>query len=191
MSKPRISLIAAIGKNRELGKDNKLLWHIPEDMKRFKSLTKGHVVIMGRNTFESIGRPLPERINIVITHDLEYNPPECIIVHSFGEALDVAKKHLKNYSSSDPAKPESREVMNGNSSRQARTINTDEIFIIGGGQVYKQVLPYADKLYLTVVDGTFDADTFFPEYSDFTNVVYKRESKDSNYMYTFLDLEKG
>ncbi len=167
----KISIIAAIGKNRELGKNNQLLWHIPEDMKRFRELTRGHVVIMGRKTLESIGRFLPNRTNIIVTRDKNYKPSflqnsvnyltEFYVVTSIEEAIDLAKTKEK-----------------------------EEVFIIGGGQIYEQAIKYADKLYLTIVDRNFDADTFFPDYLTFKKEVLKKESNDTKYKYTFLDLEK-
>src|SRR3989344_1840396 len=161
--KTKISMIAVIGKNRELGKDNRIPWYIPEDMKRFKNLTKGHVVIMGRNTFESIGRPLPDRINIVITHDTQYNPPGCIVVHSLGEAIQKAENAVI-------ARSETTKQSQKKDRHASLAMTSNEIFIIGGGQVYKQAMPFADKLYLTLIDGIFDADTFFPDYEEFKNV---------------------
>ncbi len=162
MNKPTISIIAAIGKNRELGKDNKLLWSLPEDMKRFREKTRNHPVIMGRKTFESIGRPLPNRLNIVVTRDRSYTIPGAEIFYSLEDALDFAKNKDKQ-----------------------------EIFIIGGGQIYAEALSYADKLYLTIVDSDFpEADTFFPEYPEFTKVVFKKKSKNEEYSYTFLELER-
>ena len=169
----KISMIAAIGENRELGKKHKLLWDIPEDMKLFRELTKGHVVIMGRKTLESIGRLLPKRVNIIITRDKKYKPPfpqnsidqlvEFYVVNSMEEALEQGKK---------------KETQG-------------EIFIIGGGQIYKEGIKYADKLYLTIVKGKFDADTFFPDYSEFRKVVFKKESRNREYKYTFLALENN
>lgn len=157
----KISLIAAIGSNRELGKNNKLLWHIPEDMKRFKNLTTNHVVIMGRKTFQSIGKPLPNRTNIVITRDPSFVCQNCVVCHSLEDAL-----------------------------KRGGEIEKEEIFIIGGGQIYKQALNLADKLYLTIVEGDFDADTFFPDYSEFKKVVYEKKGVSDSCNYTFIDLEK-
>ncbi len=159
MNKPIISIIAAIGENRELGKDNKLLWHIPEDFVRFKQITLGHPVIMGRTTYESIGKPLPRRTNIVITRNKDYKADGCIIMNSLEEAIEAAMKK-----------------------------DNKEIFIIGGGQIYQEGMKYADKLYLTLVKGEFVADTFFPDYSKFRKVVYKQEGQDKKYKYTFLEL---
>jgi len=139
-----ISIIAAIGKNRELGKDNKLLWHIPEDFKRFKDLTSEHVVIMGRKTYESLPekfRPLPNRTNIVISRRLN-------------ESNETNKSNLIYWVNSMEA------AFAKASSSQG------EIFIIGGASIYEQGIKYADKLYLTLVEKEFpDADTFFPEYT--------------------------
>lgn len=161
MSKPIISLIAVVAENRAIGLNNKLLWDIPEDMEHFRETTRGHPVIMGQKTFESIGRPLPKRVNIVLTQDKNYQPEGCIPVYSIEQAIEEAKKH-----------------------------DQEEIFFIGGGMVYKQALPLADKLYLTIVKGNFEADTFFPDYAEFKKVVSRRESHDKNYRYTFLELER-
>ncbi len=138
MQKPIVSAIAAVGKNRELGKGNKLIWRIPEDLKRVKVLTTGHPIIMGRNTYESIGRPLPERTNIVLTRDESYKAPGCIVTTSLYEAL-----------------------------QKAREIEDEEIFIFGGAAVYEAALPYTNKLYMTEINATDpEADSFFPEYKN-------------------------
>ncbi|HVB20188.1 MAG TPA: dihydrofolate reductase [Candidatus Paceibacterota bacterium] len=135
----RISLIAAVGRNRELGKDGKLLWHIPEDMRRFKKLTTGHPIIMGRKTWESLSqqyRPLPGRTNIVVTRQIKYEAPGATIVNSLEAACVIA----------------------------ARVSGANEIFVIGGGELYIAALAFADRLYLTLVDATAEADTYFPPY---------------------------
>jgi len=179
-----ISIIAAIGPNRELGKDNKLLWHISEDLKRFKKLTQGHAVIMGRKTFESLGRPLPNRINIVVTRDVEkfkiLNPKFQI----------NPKSEIQN-----PIVCSSLAEAIKNVSCSMLHASCPEVFIIGGGQIYHQGLPLADKLYLTLVektpehpDGKFEADTFFPDYSEFKKVILKEVHEESGYKYTFLEL---
>lgn len=168
-----ISIIAAIGKNRELGKNNALLWHIPGELPRFKKITTGHPIIMGRKTFESIGRILPNRTNVIITRDREgflqmanskwqMDPKQLIVVSSLEQAIEEAKKAEGN----------------------------DEIFIIGGGQIFEQALPLTDKLYLTLVDQAFDADTFFPDYSMFTKVVEKEDHESEEFKYSFLTLEQ-
>lgn len=163
MHRPIISLIAAIGKNRELGRGNELIFQIPEDMKHFRETTQGHTVIMGRKTYESIGRPLPNRTNIVVSRDESYEVPAGVLkATSIEEAIELAKKHENN-----------------------------EIFVIGGAQIYSLAMPYADKLYLTLVNAEVkDADAFFPEYSEFKKVLFERKSRDKNYSYTFIDLAK-
>ena len=129
-----ISIIAAIGKNYELGRNNDLLWHISADLKRFKKITSGHPVIMGRKTFDSINnKPLPKRRNIIITHSLEYFYPDIEIVHSVDEALKKIEAD-------------------------------EEVFILGGATIYEQILPVANNMYLTLVDKEYEADTFFPRF---------------------------
>ena len=156
-----ISIIAAIGENRELGKDNKLLWKISEDLKRFKKITFGHPVIMGRKTFKSLKKPLPGRTNIIVTRNKKYKAKGCIICHSLIKAMKIAQKKDKN-----------------------------EAFIIGGGQIYKQTIDLVDKLYLTIVKGKFKADTYFPDYSQFKKVIKEEKKKSEGYEYKFLELEK-
>ncbi len=163
MNKPKITLIAAMSENRVIGKDNALPWHIPEDLKRFKEITSGHPVIMGRKTYESIGRLLPNRTNIIITRDPNYDIKEAVITHSLDDALEKAKQ--------SPG-------------------GDFEIFVIGGGQVFEQAISLADKLYLTIVHATIKGDSYFPDYSEFTKEVYRRESSNEEFSYTFLDLEK-
>ena len=152
----RISAIAAIDEKRGLGKDNQLLFKIPEDFKRMKTLTTGHPIIMGRKTYESIGRVLPNRTNIIVTSAPAYYVEGGVVVHSLEEALRVAQ-----------GKP-----------------GSDEIFI------FTQALPLVDRLYLTVVEGDYHADAFFPDYASFTKVVSKEEKETDNYRYTFLTLER-
>ena len=127
-----ITIIAAAGQNNELGKDNDLVWHLPDDFKRFKQLTTGHYIIMGRKTFESFPKPLPNRTHVVITRNEDYQKEGAVVVHSIDAAL------LKASSDAQP-------------------------YIIGGGEIYKMALEVTDKIELTRVHGTFDADTFFPE----------------------------
>ncbi len=157
-----LNIIVVIGKNKAIGCNNKLLWDIPEDMARFKRTTTGHPIIMGRKTFESIGRALPNRTNIIITRDKKYKADKCFIADSLSTAINLAKK----------------------------SIGSDEIFIIGGGEIFKQALPYCGKLFLTIVDDAPEADTFFPDYSEFETVVNKYSSQNENLNYTFLELTK-
>ncbi len=156
----KISLVAAIASgNRALGKDNDLIYKIPEDLKRFKDLTSGHTIIMGRKTFESIGHSLPDRTNIVITRDPDYKIGGIIVVSSLDEALQQVKG--------------------------------DEVFVIGGGQIFQEVIKKANKLYLTIVEGSPDADTFFPDYSDFKKIIWEsKEQESGEFKYKFLELER-
>lgn len=127
-----IILIAAASTNNALGKDNELLWHLPDDFKRFKQLTTGHHIIMGRKTFESFPKPLPNRTHIVISRQKNYQPEGCIVTDSMEKAIAICPKD-------------------------------QDIFIIGGGEIYNLSLPFAHKIELTKVNGTFEADAFFPE----------------------------
>lgn len=129
---PRISLVVAIASNRAIGKDNQLLWHLPNDLKFFKKTTTGHAVIMGRRTFESIGKALPNRRNIVVTRQTDYQADHIETVPSVKEAL-------------------------------ALCTGDDEVFVIGGGQLYEHTLSVADRVYLTRVEANIEGDTFFPE----------------------------
>lgn len=155
--------MAVAGKKRVIGKKGNLPWYIPHELKRFKQITMGHPIIMGRKTHESIGRPLPGRTNIIVTHDMEYASAGCFVVHSLGEAVDVAKDKEGN----------------------------EEIFVIGGGELYKQALPLSDKLYLTKIDQNLEGDVFFPDYSEFKKVVSESEKYEHEGMtYRFLELER-
>ncbi len=159
-----LSMIAAIGKNRELGRDNSLIFDLKKDMEHFRKVTLGHTVIMGRKTFESIGRALPDRTNIVISRDREFQSHHDIkIVSTVEEALEEAKKYEEK-----------------------------EVFVIGGAQIYELFLPYADKLYLTIVDKQVkDADAFFPEYEkDFKRIISSKGDNEKGVKFTFLELER-
>jgi dihydrofolate reductase len=131
-----ITLIVAMGKNREIGKENQLLWHLPKDLKHFKELTSGHPIIMGRKTYESIGKPLPNRTNIVISRKNDWFEEGILIVGSIKEAVKFAKKI------------------------------DEEVFVIGGGNIYEQTIDLADKLEVTLVDAVLDADTFFSKINE-------------------------
>lgn len=156
-------MIVIVGKNREIGYKNKLLWDIPEDMAKFKKLTTEHVVVMGDKTFESIGKPLPNRINIIVTKDKNYKIPKgCFIAHSIEEAKTKAEE----------------------------LDNKGEFFIIGGGTIYKLFLPLADKLYITEVDDAPEADTFFPDYSDFKKVIFEETHETDDLKFTFRELTR-
>lgn len=160
-----ISIIAAAAENNALGKDNDLLWHLPDDFKRFKSLTSGHKIILGRKTFESFPKPLPNRTHIIITRDKDYlvNHPDCIVVNSMQEALNLVKGDSLS-------------------------------FIIGGGEIYKLGLEYANQIELTRVHGSFEADTFFPDFDEtewqLTKEEYHPKDERHNYDFTYLTYMK-
>lgn len=158
---PLISIIVATDQKRGIGKNGKIPWYIPEDFTWFKKKTTGYPIIMGRKTFESIGKPLPGRLNIVVTHDQGYKPDGATSVHSTEEAIQFAKEN-----------------------------NSDEIFVIGGGQIYEQAMPFAQRIYLTEVEGDFGADTFFPDYSEFKKQTVLGEGKSGDYKYKILQLER-
>lgn len=155
-----ISIIVAVAENDVIGFDNHLLCHISEDLKRFKSLTVGHHVIMGRKTYESVGRPLPGRINIVITRQENYSIDGCLVAKSLDDALELANQD-------------------------------SEVFIIGGGEIYKLALPLTDKIYLTRIHAGFAGDTFFPELnlSEWAteSVTKGKPANDDGLGYTFIN----
>lgn len=131
--KPRVSVIAALAKNRVIGIENRLPWRLPEDLAHFRALTLGHPVLMGRKTFESLGRPLPGRSNVVITRNRDYRPEGCLVAESIPAALALCR-------------------------------DSDEVFFIGGAELYAQAIPLADRLYLTEVDIDAQGDAWFPDY---------------------------
>lgn len=195
MNKPTISAIVAMDEKRGIGKDNTIPWRIPGEQKMFKEITMPHPMIMGRKTFESLGRILPGRPHIVITRDNNYEVEGISVVHSLEEGLETAKAmETKRLSSptpiGDPGVMDSR--LRGNDKEIGGYDNSDEIFIIGGGQIFKEALEKGliDRLYLTVVEGDYGADTFFPEYPEFTKKVIEEDKEVEGYKYKFLILEK-
>lgn len=157
---PKISIISAIAKNRGIGKNNDLLYKIPDDLKRFRSITSGHPVIMGERTYYSIGKPLPDRLNIVLTKNPELNIKGVTMCGGIEEAIKVAADSDK-----------------------------DEIFFIGGGMIYRESITFADRLYLTLIDAEPEADTFFPDFSDFKTLISEETGcyQDINYKYIILE----
>ena len=158
-----VTIIAAIANNNALGKNNDLIWHLPADLKRFKKTTTGHHIIMGRNTFESIGKPLPNRTTVIITRNKNYKADGCIIVNSLSKALKIAK---------DDKSP----------------------FIIGGAQIYEQAIHLADKLDITEVHHSFEADVFFPEidkniWKETSRELFKADEK-NKFDYSFVSYIK-
>jgi dihydrofolate reductase len=146
----KISLIAAMAQNRVIGKDNDLPWHLPDDFAYFKQKTGGHVIIMGRKSFEALGKPLPKRTNIVITRQTDFRAEGVTVVPSLEAALDVARPI------------------------ESQTEQTAEIFVIGGAEIYALALPVADRIYLTEVQKAYDGDTRFPE---FDRTVWRETSR--------------
>ncbi|MDB5021103.1 MAG: dihydrofolate reductase [Pedobacter sp.] len=157
-----VSFVVAIAENNAIGKDNKLLWSLPKDMKHFKEITNGHTVIMGRRTFDSMGKPLPNRRNIVITRNRELNIEGAEVTNSLADAL-------------------------------SRCAKDEEVFIIGGAEIYKEALAKTDRIYLTRVHERFDGDTYFPELNMEKWVETAREEhqpdEKNQIAFTFLTLE--
>jgi dihydrofolate reductase len=161
-----ISLIAALASNGVIGKDNKLPWHLPADLQYFKKTTLGHPIIMGRKNFESIGRALPGRVNIILTRNENFKTPEgCIKAHSLKTAFEIAEK-----------------------------TDASECFVIGGTEIYKEALPFCQKLYITRVHGIFEGDAFMPEFeNEFRRVSCETHFKDekNKWDYDFEILQRS
>ena len=152
-----ITIIAAVGENNELGKDNKIIWHLPDDFKRFKAITSGHYIIMGRKTFESFPKPLPNRTHIVITRNKNYKIADgCFIANSIQDAIAMCPKN-------------------------------QNVFIIGGGEIYKQSQEFSNCIELTRVNGIFEADAYFPEIniSDWNLIKSEFHPTDEKHSYSF------
>ncbi|MDX1610097.1 MAG: type 3 dihydrofolate reductase [Halofilum sp. (in: g-proteobacteria)] len=159
MSRHTISLIAAMDRNRVIGLDGKLPWHLPADLQWFKRCTMGKPILMGRHTWNSIGRPLPGRRNIVLTSDQDFSAEGATVVHSLEEALEAAG-------------------------------DAEEVMVIGGGVLFSETIAIANRLYLTVVDGEFAGDTWFPFFAsdDWEETFSETHEPDENnaFRYTFL-----
>lgn len=160
----QLAIAVAVGENLAIGKDNQLLWHMPADLKFFKQTTSGHTVVMGRKTFDSVGRPLPNRRNIIITRDTALKIDGVEVVNSLEEAIYITENEEK------------------------------PVFIVGGAEIYRQALPKTDILYLTTIHHNFDADTFFPEFDRnewelVSSEPHKADEK-NKYDYTFEVLER-
>jgi dihydrofolate reductase len=159
----RVSAVAALDENRVIGGvGGGLPWHIPEDSRRFRALTAGHPLIMGRVTFEEFDEPLEDVLNIVVTRDTEYAAPAgCVVAHSLGEALEYAQRN-----------------------------SDDEIFVGGGAMLYRSALAFCDRLYLTLVHARFEGAARFPEYSEFGRVLGRSSHSDGTYEFEFVTLER-
>ncbi len=160
-----ISIIVAIGNNRVIGIKNALPWKLPADMEHFRQLTAQKPLIMGQKTFESIGKALPRRTNIVLTLDKNFQAADCLVAHSIEEALQVAQN-----------------------------LGAKEVMIGGGVSIYKQFLSLANRMYLTLIEGDFEGDAFFPEFdwNDWDEIerIENQPDKNNPYKYTFLTLER-
>ena len=161
-----VSIIVAMDRRGGIGKDNRLPWRLSSDLKRFKELTMGHHVILGRKTFESIGRPLPGRKMIVLTRNPQYKPEGCIVAGSVDEALEIAG-----------------------------SAGETEAFVCGGSEIYRSALPLADRIYLTAIDAEVQADTFFPNFdrSDWLAKQAGRQEADekNQYSFSFIELDRS
>lgn len=160
-----ISIIVAMGKSRVIGIKNTLPWKLPADLNHFRQITKDKPVIMGQKTFESIGKALPGRINIILTFDKNFRAPGCIPAYSIEKALQIAKEK-----------------------------GAKEAMICGGASVYKQFLPLADRMYLTFIEGDFEGDAYFPEFDwqdwEEKERIKNEPDKENPYKYTFITLER-
>lgn len=159
-----IHLVVAKSDNNVIGHDNQLIWHLPNDLKHFKEITTGHPIIMGRKTFESIGRALPNRTNIIITRNKNYSIENTKVAHSLNEAIEIAKKI------------------------------DEDIFIIGGGKIYEQALDLVDILEVTEVHGNFEGDTYFPEidlnvWKEISRIKHHKDEK-NKFDYSFVRYER-
>lgn len=163
MNKTKIIAIAVIGKNRELGRGNHLIWDLPGDLERFRAVTRHHPVVMGRKTHESIGRVLPARPNIIVTRQEGYRKEGCIVVPTIEKAMELAK-----------------------------SLDKEVVYVIGGGEIYKAALPYTTHLDLTLVDAEAkDAEAFFPEYeNNFKEVSRETPVTENGLTYSFVEFEK-
>lgn len=161
----KISIIVALEQTNAIGKDNKLLWRLKKDMQWFKNHTSGHCILMGRKTYESLGKPLPNRTNIVITKNSSASNEDVIFLNSIEEGINYAKSQGER-----------------------------ELFIIGGGNIYEQTLDIADSLYITLVDCELEGDTYFPDinFNDYTSIFeeYHDADEQNQYPFSFLILNK-
>jgi dihydrofolate reductase len=162
--KPRVSLIVAMAKNRVIGVNNTLPWHLPADLKNFKALTMGHHIVMGRKTYESIGKPLPGRTSVMVTRNANYAPLGVVVVNSLAAAISACG-------------------------------DDEEIFVIGGAELYRQSITLADRIYLTEIDADLSGDAYFPELD---HKLWKEAGRDSHapdeknrYSYDFVIYDRN
>ena len=167
---PRISMIVAVADNLVIGRGNELAWHIRDDLRRFRLMTEGKTIIVGRSTFEQLknayesrGKPLPDRNQIILTKNTEYHVdlPKCYVCHSLEEALAKAKE-----------------------------IESDEVFVAGGAAIFAQTLPFVSRIYMTKVDLEVEGDAFFPEYGEFSKVLSEEAKEENGIKFRYLTLER-
>ena len=152
-----INIIVAVSQNGVIGKDNKLIWHLPEDLKRFRKLTDGQVVVMGRKTHESIAKSLPNRLNVILTKDTKWYKPfgdNCVVCYSIEEVMEKFKHR--------------------------------DLFIIGGSEIYRQFLNYTDRIFLTLIKKEFEGDSFFPEIGDHWNIVENISNSGKDFDFDYI-----
>lgn len=159
-----IAIVVAVAENNVIGKDNQLIWHLPADLKHFKQITMGHPILMGRKTYESIGKPLPGRTSIIITRQEDYKAEGCVVVNSVEEAIKEAKQL------------------------------DEQAHIIGGAEIYKQSLHLTDTIYLTRIHHSFDGDTYFPEIKEeeweAVSEEHHEPDEKNKYSYSFIKLTR-
>lgn len=160
-----LSAVVAMSENRVIGKNNQLPWRLPADLKHFKTITSGSPIVMGRKTYESIGRPLPNRTNIILTRNQHFHAPGCLVVSSLNEALSLVPSSAK------------------------------EIFIIGGAEIYQQLLAHIQRIYLTIVHHEFEGDAYFPELNmkEWHEIerIHHQQDQNNHYAYSFVILERA
>jgi dihydrofolate reductase len=159
------SIIVAVAKNGVIGKDNRLPWHLPADLRYFKTMTTGHTILMGRKNYESIGRPLPNRINIILTTNKAYRAEGCIVVNNIADAVAIAHENQET-----------------------------ELFVCGGAMLYELLLPHCDKLYYTHIDAVIEGDVYFPAWDhtqwNLCNELYRPKDEKNGYDMWFREYEK-
>ncbi|MEA5578441.1 dihydrofolate reductase [Anabaena sp. UHCC 0451] len=164
---PLISLVAAISENRILADSTKehihvgIPWNIPSDVRHFQEITWRHPVIMGRKTYSTFNTPLPNRTNIIVTRNLDYQAPGCLVFHSLSQAI-----------------------------KWTEMSETEEIFIAGGGEIYTESIKFANKLYLTIVEGDFVGDIYFPEFANFGRVIKEKQLQENGFKFKFVEIER-
>lgn len=167
---PRISMIVAVANNLVIGKGKEMAWHIKDDLRRFRMMTEGKTIIVGRTTFEQLrdayvsrGKPLPERRQVILTKNTEYivDLPDCYVCHSLEEAMD-----------------------------KAREIESEEIYVVGGATIFAQALSSVSRIYLTKVELDVDGDAYFPDYSEFAKVIADEPHEENGIKYRYLTLER-